>query len=65
MITLGKPDIIMLILGFIVALICAIIAIRLSKQTLADLIAYDLRQQTDKLREENRAILDRIRTGRL
>jgi hypothetical protein len=61
MITFAVADIITLILGFIVALISSLIAVRLSNRAIADLIAFDLCQQTERLREESRIILAEIK----
>jgi uncharacterized membrane-anchored protein YhcB (DUF1043 family) len=55
MITLDAADLVIIALGLIVALVTAIVCVRLSAQAIADLIAYDMRQQTQKAIEENRA----------
>jgi hypothetical protein len=55
MITLDASDLITIALGLIVALVTAIVCVRLSAQAIADLIAYDMRQQTQKAIEVNRA----------
>jgi hypothetical protein len=60
MITLDVSDLITIALGLIVALVTAIVCVRLSAQAIADLIAYDMRQQTQRAIEDNRAAVAEI-----
>jgi hypothetical protein len=60
MITLDVSDLITIALGLIVALVTAIVCVRLSAQAIADLIAYDMRQQMHRAIEDDRAAVAEI-----